>query len=67
MNQDLSQHFKYIQDKISDEGFDYCFRYYSTFGHLEDEKFHSLRESYIKIANELEEYINEKSADLLFE
>jgi hypothetical protein len=64
MNKDLLEQFKYIQDKISDEGFDYCFRCYSAFGHIEDEKFHSLRESYIKIANELEEYINRKINEL---
>jgi hypothetical protein len=60
MEPDLTEQFKYVQDKIGDEGFDYCFRSYSSFGHLKDEKFHSLRESYIKIANELEEYINSK-------
>lgn len=64
MNKDLLEQFKYIQDKISDEGFDYCFRSYSAFDHLKDEKFHSLRESYVKIANELEEYIDSKTNEL---
>jgi len=52
--------FQYVQAKMRDEGFDYCFRHYSSFEEVEDEKFHSLRESYIKIAEELEEYVESK-------
>jgi len=52
--------FQYVQVKMRDEGFDYCFRHYSSFEEVEDEKFHSLRESYIKIAEELEEYVESK-------
>jgi hypothetical protein len=52
--------FQYVQVKMRDEGFDYCFRHYSSFEEVEDEKFHSLRESYIKIAEELEEYVENK-------
>ena len=52
--------FQYVLAKMRDEGFDYCFRHYSSFEEVEDEKFHSLRESYIKIAEELEEYVKSK-------
>jgi hypothetical protein len=52
--------FQYVRAKMRDEGFDYCFRHYSSFEEVEDEKFHSLRESYIKIAEELEEYVESK-------
>jgi hypothetical protein len=52
--------FQYVLAKMRDEGFDYCFRHYSSFEEVEDEKFHSLRESYIKIAEELEEYVESK-------
>ena len=52
--------FQYVRVKMRDEGFDYCFRHYSSFEEVEDEKFHSLRESYIKIAEELEEYVESK-------
>ena len=52
--------FQYVRVKMRDEGFDYCFRHYSSFEEVEDEKFHSLRESYRKIAEELEEYVESK-------
>ena len=54
------ENFQYVQAKMRDEGFDYCFRHYSSFEEVEDEKFHSLRESYRKIAEELEEYVESK-------
>ena len=54
------ENFQYVQAKMRDEGFDYCFRHYSSFEEVEDEKFHSLRESYVKIAEELEEYVESK-------
>ena len=34
--------FQYVRAKMRDEGFDYCFRHYSSFEEVEDEKFHSL-------------------------
>ena len=52
--------FQYVRAKMRDEGFKYCFRHYSSFEEVEDEKFHSLRESYRKIAEELEEYVESK-------
>ena len=52
--------FQYVQAKMRDEGFDYCFRHYSSFEEVEDEKFHTLRETYKKIAEELEEYVGSK-------
>jgi ribosome-associated translation inhibitor RaiA len=54
------ENFQYVLAKMRDEGFDYCFRHYSSFEEVKDEKFHSLRESYIKIAEELEEYVESK-------
>ena len=56
--------FQYVQVKMRDEGFDYCFRHYSSFEEVEDEKFHSLRESYIKISEELEEYVKSKIIEI---
>jgi len=43
---------------MRDEGFDYCFRHYSSFEEIKDEKFHELRLKYIQIAEELENYVN---------
>ena len=47
----------YLKAKMRDEGFDYCFRHYSSFEEIKDEKFHELRLKYIQIAEELENYV----------
>ena len=47
----------YLNAKMRDEGFDYCFRHYSSFEEIKDEKFHELRLKYIQIADELESYV----------
>ena len=47
----------YLNAKMRDEGFDYCFRHYSSFEEIKDEKFHELRLKYIQIADELENYV----------
>ena len=58
--EDNLENFKSVQYRMGNEGFDYCFRHYSSFEEVEDENFHSLRESYIKIAEELKEYVESK-------
>ena len=47
----------YLNAKMRDEGFDYCFRHYSSFEKIKDDKFHELRLKYIQIAEELENYV----------
>ena len=47
----------YLNAKMREEGFDYCFRHYSSFEEIKDEKFHELRLKYIQIAEELENYV----------
>ena len=46
--------------KMDDEGFDYCFRGYSTWNEIKDFEFQKLRVQYVKAANKLENYIKEK-------
>lgn len=48
-----------VKQRIRQEGFHYCFMHYSRFDHIEDEKFHELRENYLKCAKELEKYIDD--------
>jgi guanylate kinase len=42
------------------EGFHYCFRSYSSFEEIMDEKFHELRKTYLSISSQLEEYVKSK-------
>lgn len=44
--------------RIGDEGIDYTFRNYSSFTHIQDKKFHELREAFVKAAQELETYVD---------
>jgi len=46
--------------RMEAEGFHYCFKHYSTFEEIEDEKFHELRLAYLKAAYELENYVDIK-------
>jgi hypothetical protein len=45
-----------LQGTIEAEGFDYAFRFYSSFKEIKDKKFHSLRKAYIKAAQNLSDY-----------
>jgi hypothetical protein len=49
-----------VSYRIREEGFHYCFKHYSSFIEIEDEKFHQLRLAYLNAAQELERYVNEK-------
>lgn len=54
------ENFEYVKVKIKEEGFDYCFKHYSSFEEIQDEKFHKLRKQYLEISNELEQYVHDK-------
>jgi hypothetical protein len=58
--------FTYLLARINQEGFDYCFRKYSNFKEFDDADFHKLRLEYIKAADRLEAYVNEKARDEFF-
>lgn len=51
---------EYLQYRIDNEGFHYCFRDYNDFEEIVDEEFHKLRKEYLKISEKLENYINPK-------
>jgi hypothetical protein len=63
LTEDL-ENFEYLQNKMDEEGFDYCFRHYSKFSEIKDEKFHELRKEYLRVSQELEDYINNKVTEL---
>jgi hypothetical protein len=46
--------------RMKQEGFDYCFRKYSSFEEIKDPEFHKLRTSYIEAADKLEKFVTEK-------
>ena len=48
---------------MREEGFHYCFAHYSRWPEIKDEKFHQLREAYLKAAEELKKYVFEKAEE----
>ncbi len=49
---------EYLQERVENEGFDYCFVHYSDFEEIKDKKFHELREAYCKAQEALAEYLD---------
>jgi len=54
------ENFEMVRYRMENEGFHYCFKHYSSFKKVQDEKFHELRRKYLEISHELEEYVNSK-------
>ena len=57
---DELEKFEMVRYRMENEGFHYCFKHYSSFKEVEDEKFHELRRKYLEISHELEEYVHSK-------
>lgn len=64
MNDDELENMEMVHYRMDAEGFHYCFKHYSDFNEINDEKFHELRLKHLDVANELEKYINEKIENL---
>lgn len=60
MTPEESEKWEYVYSKMKNEGFHYCFKYYSNFTEIEDEEFHLLRKRYLNAAEELKNYITKK-------
>lgn len=60
MNELEQEQFDNVAYRMKEEGFDYCFKHYSNWKEIKDEKFHQLRLAYIKAQEELENYVLEK-------
>jgi hypothetical protein len=55
---DELEKFEMVRYRMENEGFHYCFKHYSSFKEVQDEKFHELRRKYLEISHELEEYVH---------
>jgi hypothetical protein len=53
----------YVKSKIDTEGFYYAFVYATDFRHVKDERFHELRENFLKAERELKAYVNDKAME----
>ena len=56
--------FENVRYRMDAEGFHYCFKHYSSFKELKDEKFHELRRKYLEVSEDLEKYVHSKINEL---
>lgn len=49
-----------VRYRMDNEGIEYCFKHYSRFEEIKDEKFHQLREELINKMDEIRQYVNDK-------
>lgn len=61
---DQLEEFRMVNYRIGAEGLHYCFKHYSSFSEVKDDKFHELREKYLQISDEIQEYVNKKINEL---
>jgi len=59
--------FKYVKNKMDQEGFHYCFKHYSYFPEIEDTEFHKLRVEYLEAFEKLEKYVNDRANDYFYD
>lgn len=60
MTEEQKDNWGFLNNKMKNEGFHYCFKHYSSWKEIEDEKFHELKQNYLKSAEELEGYVKNK-------
>ncbi len=61
---DELENLKMVQYRMVADGFHYCFKHYSSFTDIEDEKFHELRKQYLESAKQLKDYIDLKVEEI---
>ena len=53
-----------VQYRMGNEGIDYCFKHYSSFEEIKDEKFHELRNKFLTSLDEIQNYVDSKINEL---
>lgn len=60
MTYEEQENWSNVQYRMDNEGLEYCFKYYSRFEEIKDDKFHQLREELINKIDEIRGYVAEK-------
>ena len=53
-----------VRYRMDNEGIDYCFKHYSSFEEIKDEKFHELRDKFLTSLDEIQNYVDSKINEL---
>ena len=54
------ENWEMVRYRMDNEGLEYCFKHYSSFEEIEDEKFHKLRNELLEKMKEIRVYVEEK-------
>ena len=60
MTYEEQENWSNVQYRMDNEGLEYCFKHYSRFEEIKDDKFHQLREELINKIDEIRGYVAEK-------
>ena len=58
------ENFENVRYRMKNEGIDYCFKHYSNFEEIKDEKFHELRNKFLISIDEIQNYVDGKINEL---
>jgi hypothetical protein len=53
-----------VRYRMDNEGIDYCFKHYSSFEEIKDEKFHEIRNKFLTSLDEIQNYVDSKINEL---
>lgn len=60
MTEEEYENWQMVRYRMDNEGLEYCFKHYSSFEEIEDEKFHKLRNELLEKMKEIRVYVEEK-------
>lgn len=58
------ENFENVRYRMKNEGIDYCFKHYSNFEEIKDEKFHELRNYFLTSIDGIQNYVDGKINEL---
>jgi hypothetical protein len=62
--EDQLDHWLNVDYRMDNEGFEYCFKHYSSFSEIKDEEFHNLRLSMLTQMENIRKLVKDKIGDI---
>ena len=62
--EDQLEHWLNVDYRMDNEGFEYCFKHYSSFSEIKDEEFHNLRLSMLTQMENMRKLVKDKIGDI---
>jgi hypothetical protein len=62
--EDQLEHWLNVDYRMDNEGFEYCFKHYSSFSEIKDEEFHNLRLSMLSQMENMRKLVKDKIGDI---